>query len=118
MMFYFWRKIRKALRGSQQITSEAFVLSVLWHGGMLRSQRSLDGDKVYHLVTEDGVKTVVDYVVVHNMRAKRLIETNHKFPAAAYLLTELGAQMAALLTPEQIAHPLTARGFVVATDKD
>lgn len=77
---------------------------------MLKSHRDLEGVKICRLYLESG-ELIVSAESVQTLRRKRLIETNHKFPAAAYLLTEQGAQLAAEFSAETNHKPLTSRKF-------
>ena len=73
------------------------VLLALAYGCSLKSHRYLDGSKVYQLHPLDRPaetirRTTVDYLFEH-----RLIDSNKKFPAATYWLTEKGKTLAATL---------------------
>jgi hypothetical protein len=77
--------------------AEAKVLCALLNGYMLKSQRYLDGTKVYQLHPLDGPTEPIQKQVVESLQAQGLIYSNQKFPAATYSLTERGREVAALL---------------------
>jgi hypothetical protein len=73
------------------------VLRALVQGCTLKSHRYLDGTKVYKLHPLDGPAQTVQRPTVDALRAHGLIQGNHKFPAATYLLTNQGREIAAAL---------------------
>jgi hypothetical protein len=83
---------------------EREILVGLADGLILKSHRYLDGTKVYKLHPLDGGRgEIVDGDAVHALEEARLIDSNKKFPAAAYLLTEKGRQMAESLLGRETA---------------
>ncbi|MCC6166493.1 MAG: hypothetical protein IT329_04625 [Caldilineaceae bacterium] len=90
--------------------AEKAVLAALVSGSRLQSHRHLDGRKEYALHTLDDTRRPVAVAVVERLRDHGLIQSNMKFPAATYLLTSQGQQVANTLTPAAL-HPLTARTF-------
>ena len=96
-------------------TAQISVLVALLDGCSLRSHRDLEGNKHYELHALSGEKRRIELDVVNSMRNKRLIETNHKFPSATYLLTGHGERVAQKLHKNPHYRPLTARKF---TKKD
>ncbi|MCB0155375.1 MAG: hypothetical protein KDF65_11320 [Anaerolineae bacterium] len=84
------------------------VLHALMGGSTLKSHRYLSGAKRYKLHALDGSTETVRRSTVECLRRAGLIDSNKKFPAATYLLTEQGRRMA-----EQFGttgpKPLTAR---------
>ena len=72
------------------------LLTALLDGYSLKVHRTVDGEKIFRLHAPDGAsaETVVEYVVT-GLAKQGLIESNMKFPAATYLLTDRGAQLAA-----------------------
>jgi hypothetical protein len=74
------------------------VLQSLASGSTLKAHRTLDGAKVYklHPLTDDPPTLIADPVVEY-LRKHRLIDSNMKFPAAVYLLTDKGAALAVTL---------------------
>ncbi len=89
--------------------AEKAVLAALVSGSLLQSHRDLDGRKEYALHGLDNSRQPVAAAVVERLRERGLIESNMKFPAATYLLTRRGQQMASALTPAAL-HPIIARG--------
>lgn len=60
---------------------------------------------------DDAPGTPVEVGAVRQLRRRGFIETNHKFPTATYLLTDIGERVARRYTPAH-GRPLTARRFV------
>jgi hypothetical protein len=87
---------------------EKAVLAALVSGSRLQSHRHLDGRKEYALHALDGSAQPLEAAVVERLRGRGLIESNMKFPAATYLLTAKGQQLAATLTTTPL-HPLISR---------
>jgi hypothetical protein len=86
------------------------LLEAIWQGAVLRSHRDLDGNKQYRLHSPDNTVALVPPALVQGLRHQRLIETNHKFPADTWLLTEIGRN--AINADPAPGHPLTTRNFV------
>lgn len=107
----WWGNIRQRRRVKLTAT-ETTILQRLWRGDTLKSHRDVDGVKRYQLHPLEGPGTDVPGAAVLALRRKRLLETNHKFPAATFLLTERGRAIAQTLDPDAPAQPLTARNFV------
>ena len=85
------------------------VLCAMLEGSILKSCRYLDGTKVYRLRTlENSDEEAVDGSIVEELKAQGLISSNMKFPAATYLLSARGAEIAASLT-DSTSTPLTSR---------
>jgi len=89
---------------------EAALLVALVSGQHLKTHRTLDGAKISKLHRADGstVRTV-PAAVVQRLVKRGLLAGNMKFPAAVYLLTEQGAAVAASLSDDDAASPLTVR---------
>jgi hypothetical protein len=85
------------------------VLLALASGAMLKVHRTLDGEKAHRLHAGDGTGTEVDAAVVASLLVQGLIESNMKFPAATFLLTEAGVAAAAQLGGA--LRPLTPRRY-------
>jgi hypothetical protein len=85
------------------------VLLALASGATLKVHRTLDGEKAHRLHAGDGSSTEVDATLVDGLLAQGFIESNMKFPAATFLLTEVGAETAARLGGT--LHPLTPRRY-------
>ena len=96
-------------------TAQIELLSLLMQGWSLRSHRDIEGHKRFELRSLSGETQPVSLDVVQKMRKKRLIETNHKFPSATFLLTGHGEQVAQTVCDAISNRPLTARKF---TEKD
>lgn len=89
---------------------EAHILRAMGQGWTLKSHRYLDGRKQYRLHPlsgDDGPLDLADSPV-ERLVNRGLIQTNHKFPAATFLLTERG-RMAAGTGADQ--GPLGPRSF-------
>jgi len=92
-------------------SEEKEVLRALVSGYQLKSHRYLDGQKVYtlHDTASDATKPIHAATVDH-LRNLGLIAGNMKFPAATYMLTTEGEDIAASLTKSPL-HPLLVRLF-------
>ncbi len=66
-------------------------------GCALRSQRQIDGVKRFKLYLPDGSTLTIRFTTIGVLERERLIYSNHKFPAAAYTLTDRGKEVAAAL---------------------
>lgn len=87
------------------------VLVALVSGQHLKSHRELDGRKVYALHDAANQSlTPVRAATVDELRDRGLIAGNMKFPAATYLLTHEGEQVAATLSASPL-RPVLARLF-------
>jgi len=69
------------------------VLRALADGWALKSHRYLDGVKVYKLHPLDGPTHEVAEAVMDFLKTQQLIDSNKKFPAATYLLTDAGRRL-------------------------
>lgn len=87
------------------------VLQRLASGDTLKMHRTLDGEKVYKLHPLNGAPPeVLSGTVVEALRQQKLIQSNLKFPAAVYLLTDKGLTAARL--PTANAHlPITTKNY-------
>ena len=84
------------------------VLQALITGSTLKSHRYLDGEKVYKLHPLAGQPKPIERKTVDFLKQHQLIDSNKKFPAATYILTERGKAVAMSLTqPDSV--PLSAR---------
>lgn len=68
------------------------MLGALLQGATLKSHRYLDGIKVYQLHALDGTSETVAKRTVIALRLRGYLQSNHKFPAATYVLTAKGRQ--------------------------
>ncbi|HZD10803.1 MAG TPA: hypothetical protein VE553_05615 [Candidatus Binatia bacterium] len=88
------------------------TLRALAAGWTLKVHRTLDGEKRHCLHPLEGsLVEDLDATVVESLREQGLIESNKKFPAATYLLTEKGRQAVVELGEDPRDWPLTARGW-------
>lgn len=71
------------------------LLTALLEGCALKVHRTVDGEKIYRLHAPDGASAepMLDYVVT-SLERQGLIVSNMKFPAASYMLTDRGAELA------------------------
>jgi hypothetical protein len=72
--------------------AEKNLLQALANGHTLKSHRYIDGAKVYQLHSLDGSIEDVSRETVQVLQDHRLIDSNKKFPAATYWLTDAGHQ--------------------------
>jgi len=86
------------------------LLQAMAAGATLKAHRSLDGEKQYRLHPLGGESQEVPATAVAGLEKLRLLHSNQKFPAATFLLTDRGRQVAAELTGQEIK-PLGARNF-------
>ena len=114
-MRQFFTKRGRWIEGQWIPTAQIDVLTCLLHGWSLRSHRDLEGNKRFELRSLSGGTQPVALDTVQKMRNKRLIETNHKFPSATFLLTGHGEKVAQKLCDGESNRPLTAKKF---TEKD
>jgi hypothetical protein len=70
------------------------VLKTLHRGATLKAHRYLDGRKQYKLHHLDGSSQTVRRPTVDALKRAGLIDSNKKFPAATYLLTDEGRRLA------------------------
>ena len=91
------------------ISAERQILLAIAAGCTLKSHRSLDGEKVFRLHPLDTPAQDLEQTIVESLRRQGLIDSNKKFPAATYLLTEKGRQAVTGLGEDPDDLPLTAR---------
>ena len=93
--------------------AEQAVVHLLAQGWTLKSHRNLDGEKEYLLHPLDGGPAQgVAAATVRALLEAGHIDSDKKFPAATYLLTERGKALAAELGAAEDKGPLTARGWL------
>jgi hypothetical protein len=73
------------------------VLVALVSGCSLKSHRYLDGTKIYQLHPLTGQAETLERSTVELLSRQGLIDSNKKFPAATYWLTEKGKALATAL---------------------
>lgn len=66
------------------------LLQAIADGLTLKSHRDLEGHKEYRLHTLDGQSAFVAWEDVAALQSAGLIDSNKKFPAATYWLTDSG----------------------------
>lgn len=81
---------------------QKYILCALGQGWTLKSHRYLDGTKVYRLHSPAGAWEVVAAGAVARLQQRRLLLTNHKFPAGTFLLTDKGRALAARLARQDV----------------
>ena len=88
------------------------LLCELARGSRLQDHRDVEGGKVYKLHALDNAPdTLISAAMVAYLQRHKLLESNMKFPAATYLLTDKGAAIATTLTASQ-SLPLGPRNFL------
>lgn len=87
-MFAWLMRLRRRREDQQQI------LDAMGQGWTLKSHRFLDGAKVYRLHSLDGEIRQASAAAVEALLQQGLIQSNQKFPAATFLLTETGRALA------------------------
>ena len=76
------------------------LLLAISGGSFLKSHRYPDGEKLYQLHPLDGPAQAVDWGVVEALTEQGLIDSNKKFPAATYWLTDKGRAAVAALAEQ------------------
>ena len=71
-------------------SAQVELLRAIADGQTLKSHRDLEGHKEYRLHTLDGQSTLVAWEDVAALQSAGLIDSNKKFPAATYWLTDSG----------------------------
>jgi len=93
--------LSRLFRRNRLTAPQQAVLAALLEGWTLKSHRTLDGQKAYRLHALDGEVIEVADGVVDSLAAAKILQSNQKFPAATYLLTQKG-QNAALRFRESV----------------
>ncbi|MFK7801543.1 MAG: hypothetical protein AB8G95_07935 [Anaerolineae bacterium] len=75
-------------------TADFKLIGNLNDGFTLKSHRYLDGEKHYKLYSPEGEQNDVRWQQVQKLLNLKIITTNQKFPAATFLLTNLGQSLA------------------------
>jgi hypothetical protein len=89
---------------------EIYLIRALTQGSTLKAHRDLDGSKICRLHSLAGVVEELNRSLVDGLQKRGLIDSNKKFPAATFLLTEQGRQIAEELGGQMI-NPLTAKNY-------
>jgi hypothetical protein len=88
------------------------ILAALQAGDQLKVHRTIDGEKHYLLHRLDESDAIaVNAAIVDSLERSGLIESNMKFPAAAFLLTDKGIAAAARITGS-VQTPTGPRNFI------
>jgi len=69
------------------------VLLAMAGQSTLKAHRDIEGNKAYILHTLDGASEELPAALVQSLIELGLIDSNKKFPAATYWLTELGKRV-------------------------
>ena len=77
---------------------QAALLVSLQQGAVLKVHRTLDGDKVYRLQQNDAPAQEIEATLVAALTDRSLVQSNMKFPAATFLLTDKGVAVAMQLS--------------------
>jgi len=77
--------------------SQKQLLLAIADGNFLKAHRDVDGGKVYKLHPLEGEAQTVASAEVEALYQARLIDSNKKFPAATFWLTEKGKETIARL---------------------
>jgi len=86
--------LSRLFRRNRLTDPQQAVLAALLEGWTLKSHRTLDGQKTCRLHGLSGEIVEVKDGVVDGLAAAALIQSNQKFPAATYLLTDEGNRLA------------------------
>lgn len=73
------------------------LLRALAEGWALKAHRDIEGRKAFQLHHPDGRSEPADWNIAEALAEQGLIDSNKKFPAATFWLTEKGKQMLAEL---------------------
>ena len=106
MMGWRWGSLPR--RHKQREAAEHALLSALIAGAVLKAHRTMNGTKTHKVHRAGQPPQLVNEQVVRRLESQQLIQSNMKFPAATYLLTEEGAAVARQLAGIE-EKPLTAR---------
>ncbi len=66
------------------------LLHAMSQSHTLKSHRDVEGNKTFQLHAPDGGVKIVEWAVVEFLQDHHLIDSNKKFPAATYWVTEAG----------------------------
>ena len=95
-----WLTQRRPGAQDRQEQAQAALLVALQQGAVLKVHRGLDGDKIYRLHRDDARaedEQVADETVA-SLTGQGLLQSNMKFPAATFLLTDKGIVLARQLS--------------------
>ena len=80
-------------------SAQGHVVRRMAAGWALKAHRDLEGHKQFQLHHPNGSTESVDWDVAESLAEYGLIDSNQKFPAATYWLTENGKAAARELSP-------------------
>jgi hypothetical protein len=83
-------------------TEQRNLLQAMAGGSTLKAHRYLDGTKEYRLQALDRAAEIVERGNVDVLQEQGLIDSNKKFPAATFWLTEAGRTRLDSFDPHQI----------------
>ena len=78
--------------------AQAALLMKLQQGTVLKVHRTVDGDKVYRLHQAGAPDQEIEPALVAALTDRDLLQSNMKFPAATFLLTDKGVAVARQLS--------------------
>jgi parvulin-like peptidyl-prolyl isomerase len=78
--------------------AQAALLMKLQQGAVLKVHRTVDGDKVYRLHQTGAPDQEIAAALVATLTDRNLLQSNMKFPAATFLLTDKGVAVARQLS--------------------
>jgi hypothetical protein len=78
--------------------AQAALLTKLQQGAVLKVHRTVDGDKVYRLHQAGAPDQEIEAALVAALTDRGLLQSNMKFPAATFLLTDKGVAVARQLS--------------------
>jgi hypothetical protein len=88
---------------------ELGLLHSLAEGHTLKAHRDIDGNKVYRLRRLDGQTEEVPAEVVQQLVERHLLDSNKKFPAATFYLTDLAVEVIGMDSATASTKGLVAR---------
>ena len=89
---------------------QAALLTKLQQGAVLKVHRTVDGDKTYRLHQPGAPDQEIDAALVMALAHLGLVQSNMKFPAATFLLTDKGATVARQLSGASV-EPMGPRNY-------
>ncbi len=78
--------------------AQAALLTKLQQGAVLKVHRTVDGDKVHRLHQAGAPDQEIEPALVVALTDRDLLQSNMKFPAATFLLTDKGVAVARQLS--------------------
>lgn len=92
--------------GAKLSRSHKRVLLALANGCALKSHRDVEGVKGYQLHPLAGPTEAIERATIEYLQDHGLIDSNKKFPAATYWLTETGKALTTIIASERHPHRL------------